>query len=386
MEIAFASSRLPPAAAGAMTRRRFAWLIGLLALALPGTAEATGFADLVGQVSPAVVAIRTSQTDADPPDALRGFPSLESLPGRFRNNDPPTGSGFLISPDGLVVTAYHVVAEAGEIRVELLSGETLKATILGVDELTDLAVLRLDGAEGLPNVGFGDSDRLRTGDWVVALGYPMGQGLSASAGIVSAHGRSLAGRYDDYLQTDAAINPGASGGPLFNMEGEVVGVNSNHFVTQQGSIGIGLSMSARVVIPVIAQLTSSGQTRRGWLGVRLQDVTPDIAEALQIVPSRGAVVVEVPDGPARDAGVQAGDVFLRFGGEEVVDAAGLLRRVGDGEVGSAVEAELLRDARVVRLTVILGHREGPRRALALGIGQPPEDLPSVPGEEAQSPP
>ncbi len=190
------------------------------------------------------------------------------------------GSGFVISEDGFIVTNNHVIEGADEIMIEFFNGEELQAEVIGTDPNTDIALLKVDSDTPLPYVNFGDSDTARVGDWVMAMGNPLGQGFSVSAGIVSARNRALSGTYDDYIQTDAAINRGNSGGPLFNMDGEVIGVNTAILSPNGGSIGIGFAMSSAVVTRVVDQLKEFGETRRGWLGVRIQDVSEDVAEAL----------------------------------------------------------------------------------------------------------
>jgi serine protease Do len=206
-------------------------------------------------------------------------------------------------------------------------------------------------------VPFGDSDAARVGDWVMAMGNPLGQGFSVSVGVVSARERALSGTYDDYIQTDAAINRGNSGGPLFNMAGEVIGVNTAILSPTGGSIGIGFAMSASVVTHVVDQLREFGETRRGWLGVRIQDVNEDIAEGLGLADARGALVTDVPEGPALDAGVEVGDVILSFGGEEIEDTRELVRIVGESGVGETVRMLVFRDGETQTLLVTLGRRE-----------------------------
>jgi len=198
---------------------------------------------------------------------------------------------------------------------------------------------------------------MRVGEWVIAMGNPLVQGFSVSAGIISARGRALSGTYDDYLQTDAAINRGNSGGPLFNMDGQVVGVNTAILSPTGGSIGIGFSMASNVVTKVVDQLKEFGETRRGWLGVRIQDVTPDVAEAMGLVDAKGALITDVPDGPAKDAGMMSGDVITSFDGADVADTRELVRRVADAPVGEAVRVIVLREGKTETLSVTLGRRE-----------------------------
>lgn len=326
------------------------------------------FADLAEQISPSVVNITTSSMVAanagDGPMVPEGSP-FEDFFKDFANPDGQNqprrsealGSGFVISEDGYIVTNNHVIEGADEIEIEFFGGKKLPAKLVGTDIKTDIALLKVESDTALPFVAFGNSDLMRVGDWVVAMGNPLGQGFSVSAGIVSARGRELQGTYDDYLQTDAAINRGNSGGPLFNMDGQVVGVNTAILSPNGGSIGIGFSMASNVVSKVVDQLREFGETRRGWLGVRIQDVTPDVAEAMGLGEAVGALITDVPDGPAKDAGLLAGDVITQFDGQPVADSHGLTRRVADAPVGSAVPVIVLRDGQTTTLSVVLGRRE-----------------------------
>ncbi|AZL61256.1 Do family serine endopeptidase [Tabrizicola piscis] len=342
-----------------------------LALAPATETQAFGapesFADLADQISPSVVNITTSALIAGPADGMPMVPEgspFEDFFDDFNNrggNGPQRsealGSGFVISEDGFIVTNNHVIEGADEITIEFFSGKKLPAKLIGTDPKTDIAVLKVEAGEPLPFVTFGNSDLMRVGDWVMAMGNPLGQGFSVSAGIVSARGRELSGSYDDYLQTDAAINRGNSGGPLFNMDGQVIGVNTAILSPTGGSIGIGFSMASNVVTKVVDQLKQFGETRRGWLGVRIQDVTPDVAEAMGLAEAAGALVTEVPEGPARDAGIASGDVITRFDGQPVGDAGDLTRRVADAPIGEAVPVIVQRDGRTETLAVTLGRRE-----------------------------
>ena len=330
------------------------------------------FADLAEKVSPSVVNITTSTTVAAPtgpgPIVPEGSPFedffKDFLDRQNRGNGAPAprrsqalGSGFVISEDGYIVTNNHVIDGADEIEIEFFSGLNLPAKVIGTDPNTDIALLKVESDEPLPYVSFGDSDVMRVGDWVMAMGNPLGQGFSVSAGIISARGRALSGTYDDYLQTDAAINRGNSGGPLFNMDGQVVGVNTAILSPNGGSIGIGFSMSSAIVSKVVDQLKEFGETRRGWLGVRIQDVTPDVAEAMGLPSAKGALVTDVPEGPGKEAGIQSGDVILSFDGAEVEDTRGLVRIVGNSPVGKAVRVIVNREGKTQTLMVTLGRRE-----------------------------
>jgi serine protease Do len=279
----------------------------------------------------------------------------------------------VISEDGYVVTNNHVIDGADEILVEFFSGDELPATVVGTDPNTDIALLKVESDEPLPFVSFGDSDLARVGDWVIAMGNPLGQGFSVSAGIVSARNRALSGTYDDYIQTDAAINRGNSGGPLFNMDGEVVGVNTAILSPNGGSIGIGFSMASNVVTRVVDQLKEFGETRRGWLGVRIQDVTEDVAEAMGLENASGALVTDVPDGPAKDAGLLSGDVILSFDGVDVADTRALVRQVGNTAVGKAVRVVVFREGATQTVLVTLGRREEAEGAVPAAMQDQPGD-------------
>ena len=358
--------------------RVLAALVLGVALALGPVPEAgargvpESFADLAEQISPSVVNITTSTTVAGttgempPLDIPEGSPFEDFFRDFLDRNGPgqnrprrseALGSGFVISEDGFIVTNNHVIEQADEIEIEFFSGERLTAKVVGTDPKTDIALLKVESAEPLPFVTFGNSDLMRVGDWVMAMGNPLGQGFSVSAGIVSARGRALSGTYDDYIQTDAAINRGNSGGPLFNMDGQVIGVNTAILSPNGGSIGIGFSMASNVVTKVVDQLREFGETRRGWLGVRIQDVTPDVAEAMGLTDAKGALITDVPDGPAKDAGMLAGDVILQFDGAEVADTRELVRRVADAPVGQAVRVVVMREGKTETLSVTLGRRE-----------------------------
>ncbi|RYH02028.1 Do family serine endopeptidase [Salipiger sp. IMCC34102] len=359
----------------------------------PGMERPVTFAELAEQVSPSVVNITTS-TSISRPSAPRGlvpegspfedfFNDLEEGPGRPRQSSA-LGSGFVISNDGYIVTNNHVIESADEIEIEFFPGdnqpaEMLPAEVIGTDPNTDIAVLKVDYGTPLPYVAFGDSDGMgaRVGDWVMAMGNPLGQGFSVSAGIVSARNRSLQGTYDDYIQTDAAINRGNSGGPLFNMAGEVIGVNTAILSPNGGSIGIGFAMSAAVVTDVVDQLIEFGETRRGWLGVRIQDVTPDMVGAIDGLDSpQGALITDVPPGPAEEAGLQSGDIILSFDGTEVPDTRELVRLVGNSPVGAEIAMEVLRNGDTIDTTVTLGRRETDEATSFPDTVEPSESEPS----------
>ena len=344
-----------------------------LALAPMAPAFARGapesFADLAEEISPSVVNITTSSVVASPTGNGPIVPEGSPFEDFFKDFMPPEGeeespqrqqalgSGFVISADGYIVTNNHVIEGADEIEIEFFDKKRLKAKLVGTDPKTDIALLKVESDAALPFVDFGNSDTMRVGDWVMAMGNPLGQGFSVSAGIVSARGRELSGSYDDFLQTDAAINKGNSGGPLFNMDGDVVGVNTAILSPTGGSIGIGFSMASNVVTKVVAQLKEFGETRRGWLGVRIQDVTPDVAEAMNLTVAQGALITDVPEGPAKDAGLLAGDVITTFNGAEVTDVRDLTRTVADSPIGEAVPVVVVREGKTMTIDVTLGRRE-----------------------------
>ena len=377
-------------------------LIGALAFALmliqaiSAQAKPDSLAPLAQQISPSVVNITTStvvEGRTGPQGIAPEGSPFEDFFREFqdRNNDngdgqrprrsSALGSGFVISEDGYVVTNNHVIENADEILIEFFPGdgqpaEHLPATVVGTDPNTDIALLKVEADAPLQFVTFGDSDSALVGDWVIAMGNPLGQGFSVSAGIVSARNRALSGSYDDYIQTDAAINRGNSGGPLFNMDGEVVGVNTAILSPNGGSIGIGFSMASNVVTKVVDQLKEFGETRRGWLGVRIQDVTDDVAEAIGLEPARGALITDVPDGPAKDAGLLSGDVILTFDGVDVDDTRSLVRQVGNTTVGKAVRVLVFRDGGTQTVMVTLGRREDAERAVPAAM-ETPDGQPDV---------
>jgi len=370
-----------------------AMAMGVMALTLlilqasMALAKPESLAPLAEKISPSVVNITTSTTvegRTGPQGIVPEGSPFEDFFREFqdRNNDgegnrprrsSALGSGFVISEDGYVVTNNHVIESADEITIEFFSGEELVAKVIGTDPKTDIALLKVEASQPLPFVSFGDSNAARVGDWVIAMGNPLGQGFSVSAGIVSARNRALSGTYDDYIQTDAAINRGNSGGPLFNMDGEVIGVNTAILSPNGGSIGIGFSMASNVVTRVIDQLQEFGETRRGWLGVRIQDVTDDVADAMGLKKAVGALITDVPEGPAREAGLKTGDVIKSFDGVEVVDTRGLVRQVGNSPVGATVRVTVLRDGKTQTIKVVLGRREDADGAVPAAVDENADD-------------
>ncbi len=348
------------------------------------------FADLIEDLNPAVVNITVTQTaEAVEPfsgqipnpfkgtpfeDFFRQFRDQQTQPDQGLRRRASFGSGFIISSDGYIVTNNHVISGASGIEVDFFDGTSAEATVVGADPKTDIALLRVSVDEPLPFLEFGDSNEARVGDWVVAIGNPLGQSFSASAGIISARGRALDGAYDDYIQTDAAINRGNSGGPLFNLDGKVIGVNTIIISPTGGSIGLGFAMSSNVVAPVVEQLLDHGETRRGWLGVSIQDIDPEISEAIGLEGRDGALVTNMMDGgPAENAGIQQGDVILSLDGTDVDDVRSLVRLVGRSEIGKEVPVKIFRDGEEMTLSVVLGRREDAERDRVVPAAFSPEE-------------
>ncbi|MGX1306656.1 serine protease Do [Amorphus suaedae] len=347
--------------------------------AVPARAQGPeSVADIAEPLFESVVNISTSQEvsgrrTVPKPNIPDGSPFEEFFNEFFdkqqKEDDQPRrvqslGSGFVISSDGLVVTNNHVIEDADEILVNFSDDRSLKATVLGHDPKTDLALLKVEPETPLKALKFGSSDELRIGDWVMAIGNPFGLGGTLTVGVVSARDRDInSGPYDDYLQTDAAINRGNSGGPLFNMKGEVVGVNTAIISPSGGSIGIGFSIPSAIAVNVINQLKDFGETRRGWLGVRIQTVTDDIADSLGMDEAYGALIAGVTEGgPAEEAGIEAGDVVLTFNGERVPSMRDLPRMVADTQIGTKVDVEVLRKGETVTIPVTLGRLEEAEKA------------------------
>ncbi len=348
--------------------RAFLSAIAVLALAAPALAQsrlpAEGFADLNERLSPAVVNIATSQR-VDGVDDLPRFPPgspMERLNeglGEGGAQITSLGSGFIISPDGVVVTNNHVIESADAIEVIMQSGRRYEATVVGRDPATDIAVLRVHAGQQLPYVNMGDSDTARVGDIVLAIGNPFGLGGSLSVGVVSARNRNIdAGRYDDFIQTDAAINRGNSGGPLFNTDGEVIGVNTAIVSPTGASVGVGFATPTSIVRPVVDQILRYGEIRRGWLGVRLANMNRAAADRAGYNGTTGAVVTRItPNGPAATAGLRPGDVVLRFNGQDIPDSRALTRMVGEAQVGSTANIDIIRDGRRMQITATIERLE-----------------------------
>ncbi len=357
-------------------------------------------ADLADELIGAVVNISTAQNvagsggnsgGAPRPRVPEGSPFQDFFDEFFRQqeegNQPrrprrvqSLGSGFVIDPSGIIITNNHVIADADEITIEFTDGTELLAEVIGTDPKTDIAVLKVEPERELQAVAFGQSASARVGDWVMAIGNPFGQGSSVTLGIVSAINRDIrSGPYDAFIQTDAAINRGNSGGPLFNMDGEVIGINTAIISPSGGSIGLGFSVPADLATNVIAQLREFGETRRGWLGVSIQPVTDDIAESLGMVLAQGALVAGVTDrGPAKNSGIQVGDVVLVFDDKPISEMRDLPRIVAETAVGKAVDVIVLRKGERVTVPVTLGRLEdGESVAMAEGETSSEDDTETV---------
>src|SRR5882762_2886805 len=406
----------------ALSHRRRPWLAAIClgaatvvsAPVLSGPALARGpdgIADVAEKVIDAVVNISTSQT-VEAKGGAEGRGAIPQLPpgspfeeffddffknrrggpgGNSKGGDRGAdlqprktnslGSGFIVDTAGIAVTNNHVIADADEINIIMNDGTKIKAELVGVDKKTDLAVLKFKPpAKPLVAVKFGDSDKLRLGEWVIAIGNPFSLGGTVTAGIVSARNRDInPGPYDSYIQTDAAINRGNSGGPLFNLDGEVIGVNTLIISPSGGSIGIGFAVPSKTVVGVVDSLRQFGELRRGWLGVRIQQVTDEIAESLSIKPARGALVAGIDDkGPAKPAGIEAGDVIVQFDGKDIKEMKDLPRIVADTPVGKEVPVIIIRKGKEESKTVTLGRLEDGEKVAAVDAkNDPPGDKPVV---------
>ena len=335
------------------------------------------FADLAAKVTPAVVNISTTQEAK----AERGAPNMPNFPpgspfeeffrqfqDQFGQGQGPDGdqqdaqprgkmgslgSGFIVDPSGYVVTNNHVIDGAQEITVTLQDGTALPATLVGRDAKTDIALLKVKSEKPLPSLEWGDSDSARVGDWVMAVGNPFGLGGTVTKGIVSARGRDIhSGPYDDYLQLDAAINRGNSGGPTFGMDGRIIGINTAIYSPNGGSVGIGFAIPSNLAKEVVAQLKDKGHVERGWLGVKIQEVSPDIAESVGMSQSKGALVAEVtPNSPAAKAGLRQGDVILSYGGKPVDTLRDVTRRVAETKAGDTVNVTVMRHGKETNVAV-----------------------------------
>ena len=369
------------------------------ALTTPAFARAApdSFADLAEKVTDAVVNISAATTvqeqrNVQIPQLPPGSPFQEffddffNQKGQNGENAPrqqrksqSLGSGFVIDAAGIVITNNHVIGDANDVTVIFTDGRKLKADVVGKDPKVDIAVLRVKSDKPLKSVKFGDSEKARIGDWVMAIGNPFGLGGSVTAGIVSARNRDISDQsYGHYIQTDAAINKGNSGGPLFNMDGEVIGINTAILSPSGGSIGIGFSVPSSMAQPVIDQLLKYGETRRGWLGVRIQNVDDSIAESLGMSSARGALVAGIDDkGPAKPAGIEPGDVILKFDNVEIGESKDLPRIVGQTPVGKDVDVLIMRKGKELTKTVRLGRLEDGEKLAKASAGDAPSDKPAI---------
>ena len=360
---------------------------------VPGKSAQTGHgpesvADLAAGLLDAVVNISTSQNvknddNAPVPQVPEGSPFQDFFDEFFKGQGGPggrertvssLGSGFVIDPTGYIVTNNHVIEGADDIEVNFANGSKLQAKLIGKDTKTDLALLKVEPKKPLTAVPFGDSKAMRIGDWVMAIGNPFGLGGTVTVGIISARGRNInAGPYDNFIQTDAAINRGNSGGPLFNMKGEVIGINTAIISPSGGSIGIGFSVPTELAENVIKQLREFGETRRGWLGVRIQPVTADIAESLKMETPKGALVAGiVAGGPVEGGAIKTGDVIVKFDGRDVVEMRDLPRVVAESPVGKAVDVVIVRDGKEMTVKVTLGRLEDGEEADAATAEDAPD--------------
>jgi serine protease Do len=371
--------------------------IAVEALAQPGVPPAVaarpqGFADLAEHLSPMVVNISTSQTlrrpgtaqneTPAPPqgspndDFFRNFLDRDNRPRRVQS----LGSGFIIDATGYVVTNNHVIDGADEITVIFSDTTSLTATLVGKDDKTDLALLKVNPKAPLSVAKFGNSDKARVGDLVMAIGDPFGLGGTVTAGIISARNRDInSGPYDDFIQTDASINRGNSGGPLFNMDGEVIGVNSAIYSPTGGSVGIGFSIPSNAAERVIDQLKGTGTISRGWLGVRIQAVTEEIAQSLGLDKAKGALIAGMTEGgPAAKGGIQSGDVVITFDGKPVADSRALPRLVADTDVGKTVDVEVMRKGQAKTMPVTVEKLVEDDKVASANGPRPGTSAPSTP--------
>ena len=380
-----------------LARARLLTAIAALLLAAPLLMTTAGLArgpesvaDLAETLQDSVVNVSTTQTvkgskEEGTPAAPgpKGSPFEEFFDDFFDDQDKEglsrkvssLGSGFVVDPSGLIVTNNHVIEGADEIIINFTNGTKLKVSkVLGHDSKTDLALLKVDPTEPLKAASFGDSSKMRVGDWVMAIGNPFGLGGTVTVGIVSATKRDInAGPYDDFIQTDAAINRGNSGGPLFNLDGEVIGVNTLIISPSGGSIGIGFAVPSKTVVGVVDSLRQFGELRRGWLGVRIQQVTDEIAESLSIKPARGALIAGVEEkGPAKPAGIEPGDVVIKFDGKDIKEPKDLSRVVADTAVGKAVDVVIIRKGQEETKQVTLGRLEDGEKAVQASNKTQPE--------------
>jgi serine protease Do len=405
------SARITRLAAATILGLTFAVPAGVLLPSAPAIARGTpdGFADLAAKLLPAVVNIASTQDieAKNGPGSNQGGPEMPVFPPgspfeqffhdflnrarpgqhgepRVERKTQSLGSGFIIDPSGLIVTNNHVIEGADEVSVTLQDNTVLKAKIVGRDETGDLALLKVNASHPLPTVEFGDSDTARVGDWVIAIGNPFGLGGTVTAGIVSARSRDIRqGPYDDFIQTDAAINKGNSGGPLFDMNGKVIGINTAIYSPSGLSIGIGFAIPSNMAKTIIAQIQKYGHPRRGWLGVKIQPVTPDIAESVGLKHASGAMVAFVmAKGPAEKAKIHGGDIILKFDGQEVKDMHALPLMVAETDVGKTVPVVVWRDGKEVTLDAVLDEKPDDTKQASLTPEKPAAPAPAAPTDLA----
>jgi len=341
------------------------------------------FADLAEKLMPSVVNISTTQTVVTKSNPFPGFqfPPGSPFEDMFKEFGVPKerqtsalGSGFIISKDGIVVTNNHVIQDAEDIIVRVNGDKEYKAKVIGADPLSDIAILKLDTNDNFVPVEFGNSDKARIGDWVIAIGNPFGLGGTVTSGIISARNRSIGlSRYEDYIQTDASINSGNSGGPLFDINGDVIGINTA-ILGRSGSIGIGFAIPSNSAKTVIDQLIEFGETKRGWLGVRIQNVTKEIADVENLGEPRGALVVSVAqNSPSDKAGVKAGDIILEFNSEKIQEMKELPMIVAKTEVGKKVDVKIWRNKKEITKKITLGRLETSEDFKVTKKATPPKD-------------
>jgi serine protease Do len=358
-------------------------------------APQAGFADLAEKVMPAVISVEVAftntaaadddQTNQDQPsmpdlpddspfrDFFKNFPQFKNMPQQKPRDGVAQGSGFVISPDGYAVTNNHVVGNADKVTVRFASGDEFGAKIIGTDPKTDLALIKIETDKKLPYVKFAGKEP-RVGDWVMAVGNPFGLGGSVTTGIISARGRDIgSGPYDDFLQIDASINRGNSGGPAFNLDGDVVGINTAIYSPSGGSVGIGFAIPASTAQDVIASLKDNGAVTRGWLGVQIQPVNDDLAESLGLSSKKGALVADVTEkSPAADAGLKTGDTIVKLGSDDVNDPRDLAKKVARHAPGKTIDLTIVRDGKTMNVPVAIGKMPGDDKVASKDTSQEPQ--------------
>lgn len=365
--------------------RHIVFVFSFMSLLLPsaGAAQAVSgypsFADLAERLLPSVVNISTlhDKEAEDPENNIET--NVETIFNKEKSNQVSLGSGFIIDENGYIITNNHVIDKASVINVVLADKTTAEAVIIGKDPKTDIALIKIDADTKLQPVKFGDSDKIRIGDWVLAIGNPFGLGGSVTAGIVSAKSRDIeSGPYDSFIQTDASINQGSSGGPMFNMAGEVIGVNTAIFSTNGGSMGVGFAIPVNLIDFVVRQLKENGSVRRGWIGVKMQPAGRDIAGSVGLKKAKGVLISSVNENSsAAKAGIKAGDIVLKFDGTVIDDTKNLSRMVAESQIGKTVDFEIWRDGQVIPLRVLIEEMPSQEQPA------PPKEI--LPGAETQTP-